>query len=243
MKPFKCRYCSYCAAQRKQITVHERVHQKPPAGELAAGAESDLGHDPASTSPFPRAAATNATTRSALPELGDGVAVSGGGGIDVAQPDCKRARTSEPAECGGDVAASTASPPLDGAVPTLPRPVYRSSRVEPVVVPASGGVGGDQLPAGASQRPMTKTVTLLTTLHTCHYCPYASHLKASVLAHERTHTKERRFFCSFTAEGCTYGAARRWQVTIHERTVSQVIFFSASLSGSGLCRQVPPPAD
>ena len=54
--------------------------------------------------------------------------------------------------------------------------------------------------------------------HRCGWpnCGYTSHLKASVVVHLRTHTREKRFFCR---HGCGYGAGRRWQVTIHERTV------------------------
>jgi hypothetical protein len=49
----------------------------------------------------------------------------------------------------------------------------------------------------------------------CGFCDYTCALRGSVVAHERTHTGEKRFFCSLP--GCGYGAGRRWQVTVHER--------------------------
>ena len=62
----------------------------------------------------------------------------------------------------------------------------------------------------AHPSPVVKVMRV--PMFSCAFCDYTSHLHASVVVHERTHTKEKRYFCSH--QGCGYGAARRWQVCV-----------------------------
>ena len=67
--------------------------------------------------------------------------------------------------------------------------------------------------SGTSDRvPIVSSGSVKNGQHACGVCGFTSRLRASAIAHSRTHTKEKRFFC--THEGCSYGAPRRWQVCV-----------------------------
>ena len=73
------------------------------------------------------------------------------------------------------------------------------------------------------------TTTNAIVLHTCRFCDEVSAKKYNMVMHERTHTGEKPFICSF--EGCDYRCSTKSSLVKHNRSHTGEKPFICSFEG------------
>ena len=120
-------------------------------------------------------------------------------------PDDDDSDDQSPRSCSGDQLRGDVQPggSHEGAVAGADVAVGASAGVAAGSPRNSDGTGSDS-GCDADDKASGRR-TGATTLFRCHFapCSYSTHVRASLVSHVRTHTHEKRFFCSF--EGCDYG--------------------------------------